>query len=172
MLTANGIKQEASYVYLHALVARLGYALERTSIDMDSVDATICSRGTVNGSKGLLKSPRVDVQLKATERKWSGGSIPFSISKKNYDDLREDHMVPKVLLVLFLPEDRQWLDWEPEKITLYAKAYWISLKGMPPSVNNSNVTVYLPQSQRLTEETVQEWMIAIANKEEIAYATY
>ena len=34
---------DKAYLYLHALVTRLGYSLERTSIDMDSVDATICA---------------------------------------------------------------------------------------------------------------------------------
>ncbi len=171
MLTANGIKQEASYIYLYALVARLGYALERPSVDMNSVDARICANGIIEGSKGLVESPQIDVQLKATERNWSESSIAFSLSKKNYDDLRIRPLVPRILVVLFLPADRQWLDWDPEKIILYGKAYWISLKGMPESMNNSSVTVYLSQAQRLTEETVKEWMITIANKEEIAYAT-
>jgi len=68
MLTQNGIKQEISFIYLHALVTRLGYSLERTSIDMDSVDATICARAKVIGSRGSVLSPKIDVQLKATER--------------------------------------------------------------------------------------------------------
>jgi len=49
MLTSNGVKQEISYMYLHALATRCGYSLERTGIDMDSVDATICTRGELGG---------------------------------------------------------------------------------------------------------------------------
>ena len=171
MLTANGIKQEVSYIYLHALVTRLGYALERISIDMDSVDATICARGKIPGSKGSILSPKIDVQLKATEQECSGDPIAFRISKKNYEDLRQRSMVPKIIAVLFLPEEGKWFDWDPEKISLYGKAYWKSLKGMNVRANNSGVTIYLSQSQRLTDEAIQQWMIAAATREEIAYAS-
>jgi hypothetical protein len=169
MLTANGIKQEISYIYLHALATRLGYSLERTAIDIDSVDATICSRGKITGSSGKILSPKIDVQLKATEQECSGDPIAFRISMKNYDDLRQNPMVPKILIVLFLPRDRNWLNWEPNQIILHGKAFWKSLKGMDRSVNNSNLTLHLSQSQRLTDETIQYWMVSAANREEFAY---
>jgi hypothetical protein len=102
MLTENGKKQEVSYIYLHALVTRLGFSLERTCVDMDSIDATICTKGKITGSKGMILSPKIDVQLKATEQKCAGDPIPFRISKKNYDDLRQHSMVPRIMVVLFL----------------------------------------------------------------------
>lgn len=169
MLTANGIKQEVSYVYLHALVTRLGYSLERPCIDMDSVDATICAKGKVTGSKGIILSPKIDVQLKATEQECSEDPITFSISKKNYDDLRQRTMVPKILILLFLPVKREWFDFDLEKILLYGKGYWMSLKGMNTSENQSSVTIHLPQSQRLTVDIIHQWMIAAANREELDY---
>jgi hypothetical protein len=168
MLTANGIKQEVSYLYLHALATRLGYALERTSIDMDSVDATICARGKIPGSKGVILSPKVDIQLKATEQ--GSHSLSFRLPKKNYDDLRQHTMVPKVLVVLFLPTERGWFNWDPERISLHGRAYWKSLKGMDESENVSSVTIHLLESQRLSDETLQQWMIAAANREEFIYA--
>lgn len=171
MLTANGIKQEVSFIYLHALVTHLGYSLERTSIDMDSIDATICSRGKIIGSKGVIQSPKIDVQLKATEQKYSGDPISFDISKKNYDDLRQNTMVPRVLIVHFLPGETEWFNWDPKKISLYDEAYWMSLKGMSDSPNLSCVRLHLSQSQRLTDETILQWMITAANREEIAYAS-
>ncbi len=171
MLTKNGIKQEVSYIYLHALVTRLGYSLERTTIDMDSVDATICARGKITGSKGVVHSPKIDVQLKTTEQKCLGNPIPFSISKKNYDDLRQHTLVSKILIVLFLPEDGEWFSWDQEKISLYGGARWKSLKGMAASENTSNVTIHLSESERLTVEAIQQWMVAIANRKEIAYAS-
>jgi hypothetical protein len=171
MLTANDIKQEVSYLYLHALVTRLGYSLERTCIDRDSVDATICSRGIIPGSKGNILSPKIDVQLKASAQECSGSLIPFGISRKNYDDLRQNSMVPKLLIVLFLPEDGVWLDCDLEKIVLYGKSYWMSLKGMSATGNALSVTVYLNQSQRLTVEMIQEWMVAAANREDISHVS-
>jgi hypothetical protein len=171
MLTANGIKQEVSYIYLHTLVTRLGYSLERTSIDMDSVDATICAKGKIIGSKGIIQSPKIDVQLKSTEQECSGDPISFRIPMKNYDDLRRNTMVPKKLIVVFLPKEMGWFDWDFEKIVVYSKGYWTSLKGMDASANHSNMTIHLSQSQRLTNETIQQWMIAAANREEVAYVS-
>ena len=171
MLTPNGIKQEVTFIYLHALVTRLGYSLERTSIDMDSVDATICARGKIVGSKGIIQSPKIDVQLKATEQECSGDPIAFRVSKKNHDDLRRNTMVPKILIALFLPGIEDWFELDQERISLYGRAYWKSLKGMDQGTNNTNVTIHLSQSQRLTVETIQQWMVAAANREEIAYAS-
>jgi hypothetical protein len=171
MLSANGRKQEISYTYLHALVTRLGYSLERSCIDMDSVDATICARGKVPGSKGIIRSPKIDVQLKAAEQEASGDSIAFPISKKNYDDLRQSTMVPRILVVLFLPVERDWFDFDLEKVSLYGKGYWTSLKGMSVNENQTTVTIRLHQSQRLTDEIIQQWMIAAADREELTYVS-
>lgn len=171
MLTANGVKQEVSFIYLQALVTRLGYSLERTSFDMDSVDATICSRGKIPGSNGSILSPKIDVQLKATEQKCSGDPFSFVISKKNHNDLCQCTMVPRILIVHFLPGGTEWFHWDPEKISLCCQAYWMCFKVMNETTNISGVTVHLSQSQRLTVETIQQWMIAVGNREEIAYAS-
>jgi hypothetical protein len=167
MLSPNGKKQEISYLYLHALVTNLGYSLERVVIDMDSVDATICAKGEIEGSRGILLSPKIDVQLKATEREPVGDPISINLSKKNYDELRQNAMVPRMAIVLFLSKD--WFKFDVEKISVFGKGYWMSLKGMADSNNQSDVTLHIPQSQRLMDETIQQWMIAAANREELAY---
>ncbi len=171
MLAPNDAKQEICYIYLHALVTYLRYSLERTCIDRDSVDATICARGKIPGSKGIILSPKIDVQLKTTSGECSRNPIPFKISKKNYNDLRQNAMVPRILIVLFLPADREWFNCDLEKILLYGKSYWVSLKGMDAVENHSDKTIYLDQSQRLTDEVIQHWMIAAANREEISYVS-
>jgi hypothetical protein len=169
MLTSNGIKQEISLIYLHTLATSLGYSFELTRVDMDSVDATICARGQVSGSRDILRSPKIALQLKATEQEFLGESFPFCVSKKNYDDLRQITMVPKILVVLFLPVGMNWFEFNPEKIGIYGKAYWKSLKGETESENKSSVTVYFSQAQRITEGTIQQLMIAAANREEFTY---
>ena len=171
MLTPNGIKQEISYLFLHAIATRLGYALERTCIDMDSIDATICARGKVPGSRGKILSPKIGVQLKATERECLDDSIPFVIPKKNYDDLRQNTMVPRILLVVFLPVGEDWFNLDLEKISLYGKGYWMSLNGLGVTDNRSGVTIHFPQSQRVTDGTIQQLMVAAANREEFSYVS-
>lgn len=171
MLTQNQIKQETSYLYLHAIAAHLGYSLETVRVDMDSVDATICSRGKIPGSKGTILSPKIDVQLKTSQRDCSRNQIPFQLSKKNYDDLRINTMVPKILIVLFLPMDKDWFHLDLEMLSIYGKGFWKSLKGMKDNYNESNVTIYLDQNQRLTDEIIRELMIAAANREDFAYVS-
>lgn len=83
MLTPSGIKQEISHIYVHGLATYLSYSLENVRIDMDSVDVTICARGKLPRSKGVLLSPKIDVQLKATMQDCSQDPITFSIPQKN-----------------------------------------------------------------------------------------
>jgi hypothetical protein len=171
MLSPNSIKQEISYIYIHTLATRFGYSLEGIRIDMDSVDVTICGKGRIEGSKGILLSPKIDVQLKATKQECSDDSIALSLPKKNYDDLRANTMVPKILVVLFLPVEKDWFDFDEEKISLYGRGFWKSLRGLGESENRTSETIYMTQSQRLTDKTIQELMIAAANREDLAYVS-
>jgi hypothetical protein len=146
------------------------YSLEFIRTDMDSVDVSICAKGKVESSRGILSSPKIDVQLKASRRECSEDLISFSLPKKNYNDLRMNTMVPKILVALFLPVDKDWFDFDLDKISLYGKAYWMSLKGLKESDNRTSETIYIAQSQRLTDKTIQELMISAANREDLAYA--
>ena len=114
---------------------------------------------------------KIELQMKATEKECLGESIPFSISKKNYDDLRQLTMVPRILVVHFLPMGMNCFEYNPEKIGIYGKAYWKSLKGEAESENKSNVTVYFSQAQRISEGTIEQLMIAAANREEFTYVS-
>ena len=169
MLAPNDVKEQVSFIYLHALVTTLGYSFERTNMDRDSVDASICGKGQIPDSKGVVLSPKIEVQLKATTQEVH--TLSFRITKKNYDDLRQNTMVPRVLVVLFLPaDDGSSIKWDLEKISLYGKAYWKSLKGMEAIANTANKTLHFEQSERLSCDVIKQWMISAANREEISYA--
>jgi hypothetical protein len=44
-----------------------------------------------------------------------------------------------------MPEDEAlWLDQSPEELTLRHCAYWLSLKGYPPTPNTTTVRVSIP----------------------------
>ncbi len=167
----NDIKQELSYLYVHALATKLGYSFERTQIDRDSVDATVCAQGRVLGSKAIIHSPKIDLQLKATSTEFDEDPMPFRLSMKNYDDLRVVTMVPKMLVILVLPMDENlWIRWSEAELALKGKAYWMSLRGKSFVPNSTSVTIHIPHENRLTDSSFREWMIAGANQEEIAYA--
>ena len=63
-LTSSTQKEQFSLSFCHAVATVAGYSMEEIRVDIDSVDFTILSSDT----DGLLKKPRLDVQLKCTAR--------------------------------------------------------------------------------------------------------
>jgi hypothetical protein len=114
-----------------------------------------------------MRSPRVEVQLKATAQNLlTEDYLSFPLPVKNYDELREPSMVPRLLVVLRLPATLdQWLDQNEEALISRHGAYWLSLLGMPASDNTYTVTVHLPRTQLLTKESLQGLMERAARKE-------
>ena len=80
-------------------------------------------------------------------------------------------MVPKALIVLFLPPEMDWLGFDEDKILIYGKGFWMSLKGRKEGENHSAETIYLTQENRLTVESIRQLMISAANREDLAYVS-
>lgn len=78
-------KEQFSAAYVRAIASAAGYAVSRPEVDDDSVDRTLSARG----GNGSLRSPKLDIQLKCTARRYSGHPLlRFPLRRKNYDDLR------------------------------------------------------------------------------------
>ena len=125
-------------VYVSALAARAGYLTSVPEPDRDSVDLEIHGGGD--------RRPSLNIQLKAstTLKEIESEKIPFSINRKNYDDLREDTQVPRLLVVLDLPDEPRWMSVTMEELILRRRAYWLSLqKPGHPAVDQENITIYL-----------------------------
>ena len=164
MLTENLRKSELSIAYLHCLAIKKGFELEHTRIDNDSVDATICANGKIT-PEAILSSPKVDIQLKATSN-WvvENGSIKFKLPLKNYNDLRSNCAVNKILVVLCLPDNEdEWIKYTPDEIVIKKCAYWLNLKGMAETENENNVTVTL--SELFDSHILHDTLLKIANQE-------
>ena len=101
MLTTNLIESELSIAYVLAIAAHSGFATEVKRIDMDSVDITVEAKGALT-PKSILHSPKIDIQLKASYScdLSDPNEIPFDLKLKNYDELRGNYMVPRILVVL------------------------------------------------------------------------
>lgn len=106
MLTRNQIEAELSLAYLQAVAAVETFAVDIPHVDSDSVDAVISGKGKID-SASLRHSPRIEVQLKASVNAHPNGNgdIPFDLTLKNYDDLRADTLLPRLLILLVLPEE-------------------------------------------------------------------
>ena len=167
-MTDNEQKQQLSIAYVHAVAARAEFSCERPSVDDDSVDVVIGASGSVH-DKALILSPRIELQLKATAQdELNNGHLAFPLPIKNYDDLRGDTLVPRLLVVLQLPEDsNRWLEQTEEQMISRRCAFWLSLCGKPETTNTKTVTVHLPRKNTFTVEALRSLMERVAQKESL-----
>lgn len=142
-------RQEAfSMAYLRAVAAAAGYRVQEGPLpDDDSVDLTLSARGP----GGTVRSPSLDVQVKCQLGPPDGGEEwAYDLKAKNYEDLRhEDFMVPRVLVVVVVPNElSEWLLQDEAQLRMQHCGWWVSLRGFPRSDNESTVRVKIPRSQR------------------------
>jgi hypothetical protein len=167
-MTVNEQKQQLSIAYVLAVAARAGYACQVINVDNDSIDVQLAARGMVH-QQAVLRSPKIDIQLKATsQRVLQESFLSFPLPIKNFNDLREPVLVPRILVVLLLPEDdAQWLVQSEDAMISKNCAYWTALLGMQESRNQTSVTVQLPRDQRFTVDGLRSMMRRISRKEEL-----
>ncbi len=165
-MTVNEQKQQLSVAFAHAVAAHAGYTCQVQHVDDDSVDVLIGARGYVH-DRDVVRSPRLEAQLKATSSLKPGKKhLTFPLKPKNYEDLRERTHIPRLLLVLVLPENpREWIETTEECMISRRCAYWISLLGMRERGNASSVSVRLPRSQRFDVVQLQGLMQRASREE-------
>ena len=141
-------------MYVKALAARAGYLTSVPDPDRDSIDLHIKAGG--------LRRPSLDLQLKATTKLSENvdGDLRFRLPMKNYRDLRVQTQIPRLLVVLELPEDTvRWMTVTDEKLILRRRAYWLSLQnGHEDVMGQRTVTVYIPKDQVLNVDTLRDLM--------------
>jgi hypothetical protein len=157
----NQKKELFSKAFVKALAAQSGFRSAEPDVDDDSIDVILRGRGYKTG----IRNPQIDIQLKCTASdKGNDELLKFSLSLKNYNDLREREVLcPRYLFVLIVPSNcDDWLIHQAESSTIKHCGYWFSLKGMQPVKNSSSVTLNIPKSNRLTSKSMLELM-ALAN---------
>ena len=162
LLTNADQKERLSLVYVKALAARAGFTTSPRDLDRDSIDLNIHGGG--------LFRPALDLQLKATITLGTArnGYLSFPLSIKNYDDLRVTTQIPRLLVMLELPQDESdWMMVTPEELILRRRAYWLSLQGGEHGEvsNKKTVTVHVPVGNVLDVETLEALMEKSCNGE-------
>lgn len=150
-------QEEFSRAYVHAIATVAGFkVVPGATPDDDSVDLSIASRGP----RGLIRSPRIDVQLKCHRGAVDVDPWPYALRLKNYEDLRHtDYQAPRILVVVVVPEDVEgWLAQSEEALVLRRCGYWRSLRGEPETTNETSVTVTLPRSNVFSVESLRSMM--------------
>jgi hypothetical protein len=123
LLTSQDRQAALSKASASAIAAAAGYSTYVPDVDRDSVDIGFCAGGAMR--------PNLHAQLKATVNlRKSGHHFKFSLSRKNYDDLRALTQVPRILIVLGMPKkEANWLNVTVARLILRRCAYWVSLQG-------------------------------------------
>lgn len=149
----NDQKEKFSMIYVSALATRAGYATSSPMPDRDSVDLSIHDKGQGHAN--------LDMQLKATTtlNTKSNHKIPYVLRRKNYDDLRDNTQVPRLLVVLELPDEENWMSITEEELILRRRAYWLSLQNPQyPFRDQQTVTVHFDPYHILNVDSLQTLM--------------
>jgi len=153
LLTDEDHEEALSRAYVQAVAARAGYIIATMDFDRDGVDIEIKAGGAMR--------PSIGVQLKATINlgEPAAGVFRFVLRRRNYDLLRIPTQVPRLLVVLDLPRDKnQWLTVTAESLVLRRCAFWTSLAGAPETDNDTAVTVSIQSDHRLDADSLRALM--------------
>lgn len=162
-MNLNTQKEDFSYAYVYAVTAAAGYSLQAATrrLDDSGIDATI----TVPGKLKSKRLPRFDVQIKSTSQDvLREESIKYRLNVKNYEELSyDDPYVPQILIVVLVPFDtNEWLLQSEESLCLKCCGYWLSLRGQPPVVNQTTITVEIPRQNLFSTDALKTIMERIA----------
>ena len=167
MITDDQVKEQLSIAYVNAIAAMCNYGCEFTTVDIDSVDATITCNGNL-AHDSTIRSPYIHLQLKATENLQlnSASDYSFFLKKKNYDDLRARTLIPRLLVVLNLPTGKaNWLTHSINDLVLRNCAYWVNLFGLPDVANTTGSTIYIPSVNHFSPTALQNLMLKVSREQ-------
>jgi len=149
----NQQKEQFSRAYVRASAAAAGFDTYTLGVDDDSIDMGIAA-----GGKKSRRRPRLELQLKCTAKEIAD-VMRFPLKLKNYNDLRCDCWVPRILVVVAVPVRREsWVTEMKNQFVMHCRAYWVSLAGWPQTTNTDNVTVELPPDQPFSVDELNRLM--------------
>ena len=149
----NQQKEQFSRAYVQAIAVAAGFDTYTPGIDDDSIDMGIAASG-----KRSRRRPRLELQLKCTAKEIAQ-AMRFPLNLKNYNDLRCDCWVPRILVIVAVPvRQENWVTEMESQFVMHCRAYWTSLAGWPATPNTDSVTVKLPASQPFSVDELNRLM--------------
>jgi hypothetical protein len=150
-------KQQFSFAYIRAVASHAGYGVDPYTVDDDSIDLIISSRGN--------KRPRIEVQVKCTSQEVLGeNSLKYPLIIKNYNDLIVECVIPRYLVILVVPKNLDdWIVHSENALSLRHCAYWQSLTNLAEVVNTSKVTVEIPKTNLFDSTALHSIMEKASN---------
>ena len=155
-------KEQFSRAYVAAIAAQAGCNSAKPEVDDDSVDLTLKMKDLTDCKRSRSE---VDIQLKCTTNgDFSQDILSYALPLKNYNDLRDDVLTPRLLVVVCVPKEiEDWTQQDEKQLSLRNCGYWLSLAGRETTENESTVTVKIPRENVFSTEFLREAMRKIAN---------
>ena len=90
-------------------------------------------------------------------------TFSFPVTRKNYDELRPSHVaVPRILVVMLVPDKLEdWLNHTERELAIRRCTYWMSLREMPETTNETSVTVAIPRINLFSVDGLRSMMSRI-----------
>jgi hypothetical protein len=145
MLTQAHRQEALCRAYVQAIAAQAGLLWGKTEPDY-GIDLSLRSV-RVQDNRRRDAGVQIDLQLKSTTRAAvTDTEVRYDLEVQAYNDLRDETCpCPRLLVVLVLPaEEADWLSQTAEELVLRHCAYWISLKGRPPTKARSTTRIGIP----------------------------
>ncbi|MBI4747056.1 MAG: DUF4365 domain-containing protein [Acidobacteria bacterium] len=155
MLNENEQKEEFSFAYIQAIAATAGYQVERPQRDKQSVDLKIVAYS----AQGWPPDLEILIQVKCTASQTALGDkeVKFVLKANNYNDLRKDGILPRILIVVLVPQNMaDWVEPSEQQLILRHCAYWIDLRGRVEIKNTESITIHIPRKNQFTVQSLQE----------------
>lgn len=163
MITVNHQKESLSRSLIQAVAGRCGMACSFSDFDY-GIDVTVndVSERMDNDKRRYIESGfTIAIQAKSTTTATlEDDDVVYDVEVKNYNDLRDPNVgTPRILVLLVLHDDeREWLALTEEQLIMKRSAYWHSLKGEPPTANDSTIRIRIPRTNVFNVEALQELM--------------
>jgi len=143
-MTHEQQKEQFSFAYVRSVAAAARVNVYKLDVDDDSIDIGFATKIT----SGCPSRPRLEAQLKCSAViPEKNGVFRYPLLLKNYNDLRGDELIPRVLIVLMVPTKLDnWLTQDADQMIIRKAAFWLDLTGLQESRNKTTVTIAVPKA--------------------------
>lgn len=161
-LTREHRQEDLSCAYISAVVANAGHNCGHPLRHDYGIDIEIGYVAKIENRRNDT-GHRLHIQAKASHNykiSDDGDYILYDLKVDAYNNLiLKDRGNPAILVLYCMPTDEDdWLSVSEECTTLTHCGYWISLRGMPASINKTTIRIQIPKEQMFTDKSLKDIM--------------
>jgi hypothetical protein len=159
MMTQAHRQEALCRAYVQAVAAQAGVLWSKIEPDY-GIDLSLRSV-EIQENRRRDAGVQIDLQLKSTtQAAVTDTEVRYDLDVQTYNDLRDENCrCPRLLVVFIMPaEEARWLSQTQEELVLRRCAYWLSLKGQPPTTATSTVRIAIPLTNIFSAEELRRLM--------------